>query len=185
MAKAPSSSLEPKSRDWVPLFIAFATARGSNSITDTETASHPSPDSDPDSESDSDSDTDPRPLSSALTKTKSDNCVLKSSADAQAHAGKQKVQQRRKPHGVHVGAKVWRSQLREWLVFVGGVKGAKGMFRTDELKQCVVKQLQDTDSGVQQAALRSLQVHTIWLFLQVSGCLSNAFCQYSKVDNKS
>lgn len=184
MAKAPSSSLEPKSRDWVPLFIAFATARGSNSITDTETASHASPDSDPDSESDSDSDTDPQPPSSALPETKSDR-VLTSSADAQAHVDKQKVQQRHKTHGVHVGAKVWRSQLKEWLVFVGGVKGAKGVFRTDELKQCVVKQLQDTDSGVQQAALRSFQVHVIWLFLQMSGCSCDAFCQCNKVDNKS
>ena len=67
---------------------------------------------------------------------------------------------KRQQHGVRVGAKAWRNQLKEWLGFVGGIKGAKGMFRSEELKQCVVKQLQDTDSGVQQAALRSLQVHT-------------------------
>ncbi|KAL0018407.1 hypothetical protein WJX79_009395 [Trebouxia sp. C0005] len=63
--------------------------------------------------------------------------------------------------GIHVGAKAWRNQLKEWLGFVGGIKGAKGVFRSEELKQCVVRQLQDTDSGVQQAALRCLQVFKV------------------------
>ncbi|KAL0044331.1 hypothetical protein WJX82_000142 [Trebouxia sp. C0006] len=54
-----------------------------------------------------------------------------------------------------------KSRDWEWLGFVGGIKGAKGVFRSEELKQCVVKQLQDTDSGVQQAALRSLQVFKV------------------------
>lgn len=61
---------------------------------------------------------------------------------------------------MRVGAKAWRGQLREWLGFVGGLQGAKGIFKTDDLKQCVVRHLVDTDSGVQQAALRALQVIT-------------------------
>ncbi len=163
MAKALASSLEPKSRDWVPLFIAFATARGGNSFTDTNSPTHTSPDSEADSDLDSDSESDPvtpaqpqgsmpleTPVQPGLTQ------AAKSKILGSAH----KRQQQQGRDGIHVGAKAWRNQLKEWLGFVGGIKGAKGVFRSEELKQCVVKQLQDTDSGVQQAALRSLQVHT-------------------------
>lgn len=60
-----------------------------------------------------------------------------------------------------VGAKAWRGQLKEWLGFVGGVKGAAGVFQGEELRRSVLRQIQDTDSGVQQAALRSLKVFKI------------------------
>jgi hypothetical protein len=163
MAKALASSLEPKSRDWVPLFIAFATVRGGNSFTDAHSPTHTSPDSEADSDLDSDSESDPvtpaQPQSSTPLETTLQpelTQAVKSKVIGSTH----KRQQQQGRDGIHVGAKAWRNQLKEWLGFVGGIKGAKGVFRSEELKQCVVKQLQDTDSGVQQAALRSLQVHT-------------------------
>ncbi|KAL0035339.1 hypothetical protein WJX77_001780 [Trebouxia sp. C0004] len=132
MAKALASSLEPKSRDWVPLFIAFATAR----VTPAQLqGSMPF-------------ETVAEPESTQAAKSKIIGSPIKR-------------QQRQGRDGIHVGAKAWRNQLKEWLGFVGGIKGAKGVFRSQELKQCVVKQLQDTDSGVQQAALRSLQVFKV------------------------
>ncbi len=163
MAKTLASSLEPKSRDWVPLFIAFATARGVNSFTHTNSHTHTSPDSEADSDLDSDSESDPvtpgQPQSSTPLETKVQP-ELTQAAKSKIIGSTHKRQQQQGRHGIHVGAKAWRNQLKEWLGFVGGIKGAKGVFRSEELKQCVVKQLQDTDSGVQQAALRSLQVHT-------------------------
>ena len=167
MAKALASSLEPKSRDWVPLFIAFATARGGNSFTDTNSPPHTSPDSEPDSDLDSDSESDPvtaaQPQGSMPLETVREP-ELTQAGKSEVIGSTHKRQQRQRIHGIHVGAKAWRNQLREWLGFVGGIKGTKGLFRSEELKQCVVKQLQDTDSGVQQAALRSLQVHIAFLF---------------------
>jgi len=176
MAKALASSLEPKSRDWVPLFIAFATARGGNSFTDIDSPTHTSPDSEADSDSDSNSESDSvtpaQPQGSMPLETIVEP-ELTQAAKPKAIGSTHKMQQRQGRHGIHVGAKAWRNQLKEWLGFVGGIKGAKGVFRSEELKQCVVKQLQDTDSGVQQAALRSLQVHTACLFSHNSACLVN------------
>ena len=161
MAKALASSLEPKSRDWVPLFITFATARGANSFTDTNLPTHTSPDSEADSDLDSDSESDPvtpaQPQGSMSLETIVEPEPTQA-ANSKINGSTHKRQQQGGRDGVHVGAKAWRNQLKEWLGFVGGIKGAKGVFRSEELKQCVVKQLQDTDSGVQQAALRSLQV---------------------------
>lgn len=163
MAKALASSLEPKSRDWVPLFIAFATARGSKSFTDTNSPTHTSPDSEADSDPDSDSESDPVTPAQPQGSTPLETTVqpeLTRAAKSKVIGSTHKRQQHQGRDGIHVGAKAWRNQLKEWLGFVGGIKGAKGVFRSEELKQCVVKQLQDTDSGVQQAALRSLQVNT-------------------------
>ena len=61
---------------------------------------------------------------------------------------------------MRVGGKVWRDQLREWLAFLGGLKGAKGLFRWREVQRAVALQLMDLDPGVQQAALRSLKVRS-------------------------
>lgn len=146
MARAPASSLEPKSRDWVPLFIAYSSARGTHHPTDTQSAPllHPSPGSDPESDSDGEAAWEP----SQATVPEGDR------------AREQVSQQQGGPCEVRVGAKAWRGQLKEWLGFVGGLQGAKGIFKTDDLKQCVVRHLVDTDSGVQQAALRALQVIT-------------------------
>ena len=145
MAGTPASSLEPKSRDWVPLFIAYSSARGTHHPTDKQSVPDALPASDSDSESDAEAE--PEPVQATGT-----TAVESDSEEAQMS------QQQEKPCGVHVGAKAWRGQLKEWLGFVGGLKGAKGMYRSDDLKQCVVRHLLDTDSGVQQAALRALQV---------------------------
>ncbi len=158
MAKAPASSLEPTSRDWVPLFITLSTARGSNSLTDSDAPTHTAGGSESESDADSDSDTETQPQSSSHPEIIS-KPVLATTA-SHSNVNRQKGQQRQGSRGVHVGAKAWRGQLKEWLGFVGGIKGARGVFRSEELKQCVMRQLQDTDSGVQQAALRSLQVST-------------------------
>lgn len=61
-------------------------------------------------------------------------------------------------YAVRVGGKAWRDQLREWLAFLGGLKGAKGLFRWREVQRAVALQLMDQDPGVQQAALKSLKV---------------------------
>lgn len=144
MAKAPASSLEPKSRDWVPLLIAYSSARGTHHPTDTDPtpALHASPSSDSDSDLDEEAASEPS-QATAL----------------EGNRVREKItQQQGGPCGVRVGAKAWRGQLKEWLGFVGGLQGAKGIFKSDDLKQCVVRHLVDTDSGVQQAALRALQV---------------------------
>ena len=189
MAKAPANSMESKSRDWVPQFITFSTARGSNILADSATQPHASaasesesdPDSDSDlSDSDSDSETLPPSLAHDENRTHPDVPTVATAALGTRHdKAKQKSQQPRASHGVRVGAKAWRSQLREWLAFVGGIKGAKGVFRTADLKQCVVRHLLDTDSAVQQAALRSLQVH-LAIPLLLSSCLCHthhSFCR--------
>ena len=144
MSKAPASCLEPKSRDWVPLFIAYSSARGTHHPTDTDPIlmRHASPNSDSDSDSDEEAASEPI-LAIAL----------------EGNSESEQISQRQEGScGVRVGAKAWRCQLKEWLGFVGGLQGAKGIFRSDDLKQCVVRHLLDTDSGVQQAALRALQV---------------------------
>ena len=61
---------------------------------------------------------------------------------------------------VRVGGKVWRDQLREWLAFLGGLKGAKGLFRWREVQRAVALQLMDQDPGVQQAAIKSLKARS-------------------------
>lgn len=151
MAKTPASSLEPKSRDWVPLFVAYSSARGTHQLTDAQSASEYKPS--PDSVFDSGSEAESEPEANQATDATAAASVL--GGDSKK---KQSGQQHEEPHGLHVGAKAWRGQLKEWLGFVGGLKAAKGIFRSDDLKQCVVRHLLDTDSGVQQAALRALQV---------------------------
>lgn len=153
MAKASASSLEPKSRDWVPLFIAYSSARGTHHLTDAQSASVYKPSPDSESDSDSDSEAGSEPEANQATAASAAASVVGSDSKK-----KQVGEQQEEPHGVHVGAKAWRGQLKEWLGFVGGLKAAKGIFRSDDLKQCVVRHLLDTDSGVQQAALRALQV---------------------------
>lgn len=109
----------------------------------------PASDSDADSEdAEADSDSEPSQLVAL--------------AGSQNRSEEEQVGRQQGSHGVHVGAKAWRGQLKEWLGFVGGMKGARGMFRSDDLKQCVVKHLLDTDSGVQQAALKALQVASVY-----------------------
>ena len=151
MARASASSLEPKSRDWVPLFVAYSAARGTQHITDNESASLPQGSAQSGSDIDTDAESD---AGSDIARPDVVSSLPASSEDQQA------VQQQAGSHGVHVGAKAWRAQLKEWLGFVGGLKGARGLFRSDDLKQCVVRHLLDTDSGVQQAALKALQVQT-------------------------
>ena len=150
MAKTPATSLEPKSRNWVPLFIAYSSARGTHHLTDTQSRSLPdaSPDSESESEAESEMEHVPAPSEAAVL----------SVLEGQKKEMEQRGVQQEGAHGVQVGAKAWRGQLKEWLGFVGGLKGAKGIFKADDLKQCVVRHLLDTDSGVQQAALRALQV---------------------------
>ena len=153
MAKAPATSLEPKSRDWVPLFIAYSSARGTPHLTNTQANSVP----DATPVSDSDSEAEPE----AEAEAEAEPELSEASGTAVIDGGSAKEQtgvQQEEAHAVQVGAKAWRGQLKEWLGFVGGLKGAKGIFRADDLKQCVVRHLLDTDSGVQQAALRALQV---------------------------
>lgn len=164
MAKTPASSLEPKSRDWVPLFVAYSSARGTHHLTDAQSASvyKPSPDSESDSDSDSDSEAGSEPEANQATAAAAAASVLEGDSKK-----KQMEEQQEGACEVHVGAKAWRGQLKEWLGFVGGLKAAKGIFRSDDLKQCVVRHLLDTDSGVQQAALRALQVEKLQLLLAV------------------
>ena len=149
MAKTPATSLEPKSRDWVPLFIAYSSARGTQQPTQPHSSSVPdaTPDSESDSEAESEVEAEPE-LSQAAAAS-----VLRGESEKE-----QTGVQQEGTRGAQVGAKAWRGQLKEWLGFVGGLKGAKGIFKADDLKQCVVRHLLDTDSGVQQAALRALQV---------------------------
>ena len=142
MAKAPAASLEPKSRDWVSLFITYSSARSTQQLPDTDSACVPQPSPSSVSESDADS------VSASEL----------SQLDAAAGGEEPIEKEQMSPHGVYVGAKAWRVQLKEWLGFVGGLRGARGMFRSGDLKQCVVRHLLDTDSGVQQAALKALQV---------------------------
>lgn len=149
MAKTPATSLEPKSRDWVPLFIAYSSARGTQHLTDIQSTSvsETMPDSDSDSEAEPEAEAEPEPSQAAAA----------SVVEGKGEQEQSSVQQGQ-THGVQVGAKAWRGQLKEWLGFVRGLKGAKGIFKADDLKQCVVRHLLDIDSGVQQAALRALQV---------------------------
>ena len=42
---------------------------------------------------------------------------------------------------------------------VGGLKGAKGLYRWREARRAAALQLGDTEPGVQQAALACLKVH--------------------------
>ena len=147
MAKTPASSLQPKSKDWVPLFIAYSSARGTH-LTDTHSnsVSDATPDFESDSEAESEAASQPEPSQAAASMHEGDS------------EGEQTGVQQEGAPGVQVGAKAWRCHLKEWLGFVGGLKGAKGIFKADEVKQCIVRHLLDTDSGVQQAALRALQV---------------------------
>ena len=151
MAKTPATSLQPKSRDWVPLFIAYSSARGIHHLTDTQSNAVPGamPVSEPDSEAESEAEAEAELEPGQTTATS----VLEGNSEKE-----QRGVQQEEAHAVQVGAKAWRGQLKEWLGFVRGLKGAKGIFRADDLKQCVVRHLLDTDSGVQQAALRALQV---------------------------
>ena len=57
-----------------------------------------------------------------------------------------------------LGNKLWRAQLREWLALLAGVRGVRGLAQAPQLRQAVAAQLLDTESEVQQAALRCLKV---------------------------
>jgi len=48
--------------------------------------------------------------------------------------------------------------LQEWLAVVGGLKGAKGLARWQEVRRAVALQLGDIEPGVQQAALKCMKV---------------------------
>ena len=69
----------------------------------------------------------------------------------------------------------WRQQLRGWLALLGGLKGAKGLHRWREVQRAVALQLSDMDSGVQQAAIKSMKVRQICLNM-VFGLCSCPLC---------
>ena len=154
MTKTPAGCLDAQSRDWVPLFIAFSHARRSTAQTD----SHTDPDLQPQTTANSDSDAEDSSDSESESKTQQPKPHATADVASAANISDAETRQKQAMHEVHVGAKAWRGQLKEWWGFVGAVRGARGVFRSEDVKQCVVQHIQDTDSGVQQAALKALQV---------------------------
>ena len=156
MAKTPHGSMQPLAKDWVPLFLLFVSARQPQAMS--EEASAPvaqDSESDSDSEPDLQPDIQPEPQPEGLAGTVSQAEQAEPTTGQTGSASTSST--------ARVGAKAWKGQLKEWLGVIGGVKGAGGGFRSEDLKCSVVRQVQDTDSGVQQAALRCLKVgrHTL------------------------
>lgn len=154
MAKTPHGSMQPLAKDWVPLFLSFVSARQPQAMS--EEASAPeaqNSDSDSDSDSDPQPNIQPQPEADAVTMVQAEQAGPTTGQTGSAETSSTS----------RVGAKAWKGQLKEWLGFIGGMKGAGGGFRSEDLKCSVVRQVQDTDSCVQQAALRCLKVgcHTL------------------------
>ncbi|EFJ49017.1 hypothetical protein VOLCADRAFT_104545 [Volvox carteri f. nagariensis] len=65
------------------------------------------------------------------------------------------------PSGVSVlsriGGKTWRAGLLDWLKLVAGLRGVRGLYRSEELQRAVSSHLLESDSGIQVAALRCLR----------------------------
>lgn len=156
MSKASGGCLQPKAHNWVPLFLSFVAARQTHETVEQLALPHEDEQnlgSDSDS-SDSDSEPTAANQQKEQTATKPPNVQ---------HVGEVKSTQMQSgsahPSGAsRVAAKAWRVQLKEWLLFIAGVKGVAGGFRAEEVRRSVVRQVQDTDSSVQQAALRCLKV---------------------------
>ena len=148
--------MQPLAKDWVPLFLSFVSARQPQAMSE-EASAPEAQDSESDSDSDSDAQPDirpePQPEENASATVQEDQAGPSTGQTGSASTSST----------ARVGAKAWKGQLKEWLGFIGGVKGAGGGFRSEDLKCSVVRQVQDTDSGVQQAALRCLKVgcHTL------------------------
>ena len=169
--------MQPKAQDWVPLFLAFVHARQTHYTAD-DTPAPDEQDEASDSESDSETNVDKQGEPDGDTATVLHTVVNPTAESAERQEGPVVADSLSR-----VGAKAWRAQLKEWLAFIGGVKGAAGGFRSEELRCCIVRQVQDTDSGVQQAALRCLKVScrclTLFLqFLLLCECMYDSCCLF-------
>ena len=160
LAVVPDSVLEPRSRDWLPLFLQYAAAKPGGRATGA-TADEPVEEAD---EVDADingvdadvngvdTDVNGKPAVAASSLAAQPATVADAGSGDQARPGR-------------LGNKLWRAQLREWLALLAGVRGVRGLAQASQLRQAVAAQLLDTESEVQQAALRCLKVS-----LQCWGC---------------
>jgi hypothetical protein len=79
-----------------------------------------------------------------------------------------------------VTGRAWRGALRDWLGMLGGLRGARGMYRWEAVQRAVAVQLMDVDPAVQQGALKCLKVRPWPPFRQPSpGTLQAAAAQPS------
>ena len=146
LVKVPSSVLEPRSRDWLPLFLQYAAAKPGGRQTGAaadelvEEADEVDADINP-----ADADVNGEPAVAASSLAAQPATVAEAGAGNQARPGR-------------LSNKLWRAQLREWLALLAGVRGVRGLAQAPQLRQAVAAQLLDTESEVQQAALRCLKV---------------------------
>ena len=146
LAKVPSSVLEPRSRDWLPLFLQYAAAKPGGRQTGAA-AEEPAEEADEvDADVNSvDADVNGEPAVAAGSLAAQPATVAEAGSGDQARPGR-------------LGNKLWRAQLQEWLALLAGVRGVRGLAQAPQLRQAVAAQLLDTESEVQQAALRCLKV---------------------------
>ncbi|KAK9818396.1 hypothetical protein WJX72_012002 [[Myrmecia] bisecta] len=149
MAAAPSHIMEARSKEWVPVFLAYIHAKTVRDEAQQEqdaSACHPTdqldhtdhPDEQAAAAAPAEEDAD---IGDAAVDPAGDN-----GGDGEAAVG------------MRVGAKAWRAHLKEWLGFAAGIKGSRGMHRADDVQRAVALQLMDMEPGVQQAALQCLKV---------------------------
>eukprot|EP00891_Asterochloris_glomerata_P000212 jgi/Astpho2/212/Aster-x0014 len=163
LAKVPSSVLEPHSWDWLPLFLQYAAAKpggrqtGAAADEPVEEAGEGEADG-----NGTEADVNGEPAVAASSLAAQPATVAEVGSGDQARRGR-------------LGNNLWRAQLREWLALLAGVRGVRGLAQAPQLQQAVAAQLLDTESEVQQAALRCLKVFKLgFLSPYVTQCLQLA-----------
>ncbi|EFN57812.1 hypothetical protein CHLNCDRAFT_51116 [Chlorella variabilis] len=148
LAAANNNVVESRARDWVPLFLAF-------------TAASPSADEEGHSG-------DGAAGSPARAAAGAEDEQEEEEAEGEVEDGEGGDERQRSGGGGGgglVSGRPYRAALREWLAMLGGLKGARGMFRWETVQRAVAVQLMDVDPTIQQGALKCLKVFKLKFLL--------------------
>ena len=143
MAKAPGSVFEKRAKDWMPLALEYMTPTGF----DSPAKGNGEEEEDQDNSEDEEGGTGRK---ARVGKRRRSEAEERAGGVASTSAPVQPQQQR-------VGGRQWRLQLRAWLEFLSTMGGIKSLFRSNELQVHIGRLLLDTDTAVQQAAIKCLK----------------------------